>query len=493
MVGAFFLLTLRPGHEWSMGDDFAQYILHARNIAQGRPYADTGYLYNPDLAVVGPPAYPPVLPLALAPVWLVFGLDLIAMKALMVAFFVGSLGVVSLLVRSALAPIERAALVLVVGLNPYFWDFKDYVLSDIPFLFFASTTLLIGAWALPGSSSSAPRILPAVVLGFASYLAYGTRTAGVALAVTVVAFDLLTARRLRPASLIATGVFGVLATVQQVAIPGVDAYLQQLELNPGGLVPQLLRNAGALGAGFARLWTDGPSSFLARVALLSGAGAATWGYVVRWRHGPSVLEVFLPVYVAVILAWPRGQELRFLIPIVPLLAFYGWIGLRCLPLPAVELRRPAALGLVGVVLLAYAVRYTSSVYDGPIGSGVGAPDTQDLFRFVQHETTPSDVIVFRRPRALALFTDRRSGPFAPGPNRRDVWSYLRDVGAADAISAPQDRRFWSDLAAQTPQCLAAVYQNPTYVVYRLNLDRLCTEALRTLPPTAPPPEEEDDL
>jgi hypothetical protein len=104
IVGATFLLTLRPGQDWRIGDDFAQYILHARNIAEGRAYASTGYIYNPDLAVIGPPAYPPVLPLVLAPLWAWFGLDLQAMKALMVVFFVGGLALSSKLMRPAIGP-----------------------------------------------------------------------------------------------------------------------------------------------------------------------------------------------------------------------------------------------------------------------------------------------------------------------------------------------------------------------------------------------------
>ena len=37
VIGAFYVLTLRQGHRW--GDDFAMYILHARNIAEGRAYS----------------------------------------------------------------------------------------------------------------------------------------------------------------------------------------------------------------------------------------------------------------------------------------------------------------------------------------------------------------------------------------------------------------------------------------------------------------------
>jgi hypothetical protein len=42
-IAVFHTATIRPGHIW--GDDFAMYIHHARNIVEGRPYAQTGYLY----------------------------------------------------------------------------------------------------------------------------------------------------------------------------------------------------------------------------------------------------------------------------------------------------------------------------------------------------------------------------------------------------------------------------------------------------------------
>jgi len=55
VVGMVHVGALRPGQDW--GGDFAMYVAHARNLAEGRPYAETGYVYNPDYATVGPPAW----------------------------------------------------------------------------------------------------------------------------------------------------------------------------------------------------------------------------------------------------------------------------------------------------------------------------------------------------------------------------------------------------------------------------------------------------
>ncbi|MFN8583375.1 MAG: hypothetical protein U0163_20660 [Gemmatimonadaceae bacterium] len=46
-------------HEWSWppppdARDYAQYFLHARALLEGRPYAETGYIFHPAAWVVGP-------------------------------------------------------------------------------------------------------------------------------------------------------------------------------------------------------------------------------------------------------------------------------------------------------------------------------------------------------------------------------------------------------------------------------------------------------
>ncbi|MFT5433581.1 MAG: hypothetical protein ACI9OJ_004287 [Myxococcota bacterium] len=49
------------------GDDWGQYLSHARALLEGRPYADIGYLFSPLAWTVGPPTYPPGLPVTLLP------------------------------------------------------------------------------------------------------------------------------------------------------------------------------------------------------------------------------------------------------------------------------------------------------------------------------------------------------------------------------------------------------------------------------------------
>lgn len=138
LICGFYLLTLREGHNWGRG--FSMYILHARNIAEGQAYADTGYIFNPDN-----PIAPRSYPLLLAPIYRLFGLNLEAMKVEIVLFFIAWLYIIFRVLEKELLFRERLALITLLGLNPYLWSFKDNILSEIPFVFFLYLALLLDA------------------------------------------------------------------------------------------------------------------------------------------------------------------------------------------------------------------------------------------------------------------------------------------------------------------------------------------------------------
>ena len=135
IITAFHVATVREGHLW--GDDFAMYIHHAQNIAESRPYADAGYIYNPAIPVYGPRMYPPVFPLLLAPLYKVFGLSLLPMKLEQVFFIISTLALIFMLWHRELGTGYCLALVGILGFNPAFWWAKENILSDLPFLLFS--------------------------------------------------------------------------------------------------------------------------------------------------------------------------------------------------------------------------------------------------------------------------------------------------------------------------------------------------------------------
>ena len=131
IVLVFYIITIREGQDWA--GDFSQYIDHATNLVKGKPYNDIGYIYNPDYPELGPRSYPIGFPLLLTPVIALFGLNLWAMKVELISIFVCSLLLFFLVLRQRAEkyPVLQVGL---VAFSPYFWDFKDQVRSDIPFL-----------------------------------------------------------------------------------------------------------------------------------------------------------------------------------------------------------------------------------------------------------------------------------------------------------------------------------------------------------------------
>src|SRR6185369_7064365 len=88
-----------------------------------------------------------------------------------------------------------AVLVLLVGLNPFFWQFKDQILSDIPFLFFALLSLGLFASTDASDGSARRRAIVGLLSGAAAYAAYATRTLGFTLIPCFVVHDLWRLRR----------------------------------------------------------------------------------------------------------------------------------------------------------------------------------------------------------------------------------------------------------------------------------------------------------
>jgi 4-amino-4-deoxy-L-arabinose transferase-like glycosyltransferase len=469
LAGAWHLATLRPGHDW--GDDFALYLGHARNLAEGRPYHDTGYIYNPHFASFSPRTYPPVYPLLAAPVYRAFGLSLLALKAEMVLLFVLFLGVTHLACRRELPPACAAGTVVLLGFQPFFWENKDRLLSEVPFLLFCGLALY-----LLGRAREAGRLGPAVLAGVAVYLACGTRSAGVVLLPAAVLADVFRDGRRRRPGVLSAGVVlavaaGVLAQRWLLTVDG--SYLDQLVLDPKLFAANLVSLVKAMSLFLANGHGDG-----LRVGLFAAVSAvALLGYLGRLLRSPGAAEFFVPLYLAVVVVWPSaawGQ--RFVVPLLPLYIVYFWHGvLRLGALPAPDWVRPrrvaAALGggVAAALLLSYAGQYARLDF-GPLREGVARPEAEALFDFVRRETPADAVFLFQKPRALALFTGRRASAHHAPATDAELWSYLRHIGASHLVVGrvfPDSHALLRPFVDRNPGRLRPVYANADFAVYRV--------------------------
>ena len=460
LIGVGYFATIRGGQDW--GDDFAQYLLHARNLAEGRPYQDTGYLYNPSAPVIGPTTYPPVFPLLLAPLYQWGGLDLALFKRALVAIFLGWLFLFAATFRHAMPFPQFAATLLLIGANPFFWDFKDRVLSDIPFLLFTYLALLLIERFHAPRTFTAIHYGHALAAGLVIGLAYGTRTIGIVLLPCLLLHEIIQWRRATRFSGIAAAAFVLCWGAQRYFFHDNSGYIAQLTCdlrimvyNAFWFYPRHL----------SLLWENGYSRALRWIVGLLMCGWFLAGWREALKKQVTAFDLFFALYLVPIVIWPSTQGTRFLIPIIPLFMLHA---VRGLDRVARRHARPLLItGLMFALLAGSYVAKYSTVTLGTIADGIADAETQALFAFVSQSTHPADVFVFFKPRAFALFTGRQASAYHITREDREFLAYLRQIAATHIIVSGNDEAWWREFPARHAENVALLYANSDFRVYRL--------------------------
>ncbi|MFN7950265.1 MAG: hypothetical protein U0610_00920 [bacterium] len=454
-IGAFQLATIRDGHDW--GADFAQYVQHARNLVEGRPYAATGYVYNPATAATGPRAYPPVFPLLLTPVVAATWpeLNLTAMKIECIAFLLVALVLIERTLRPIASPRIRYAAVGLLGFNPWLWDFKDQVLSDLPFLAFVYATLALAQRLERPDASARARAATAAAVGLAAFVATATRTVGITLMAALALAELVRERRITRSLVIAAVVYGVGFAIQSRILPPEASYTDQLRNDPMIVV----RNLDVYARALSVVWANG--YWLVPRAALTGLTIvlAFVGWAARVRRGVSIAEAFLVPYLGIVLAWPSEQGTRFLLPILPLLFAYALVALE-------RAHRALPALFVAAALASYGARYTTLDF-GPLTSGVSTASARELFAFLRSRTAPDDVIAFRKARAISLFTGRPAVvPHVASDD--ELAAYLRSVRVRWVVDGLDEENRLGGIVSRHPEWFQLTFRNAEFRAYRFN-------------------------
>lgn len=492
------LLYVDGGHSWAT--DFAQYVAHAKNLVEGRPYADTGYIQTPD-AWRAPTAYPPGFPLMLSPFYAAFGLDLVPMKVGLCVLVAVSMAVAAALFHGRLTPPYLTALVAFFGLSPYVIQLADQVISDVPFMLLTLLSLLAldrmyravpfswqqGRWAALGLLAMGGAVI--------------TRALGLALPLAVLGYGALRFRQLPKSTLALTaamaglclGLFAVqytFITVTPEGDGGPDAVVEAREVVGAGAmggygelfrqnvlsrIGELPRTVATAVYGYARqsriYWhgdggpVPGPVTALHLLLLILGCA----GYLLRLSGPFTLIEVFFLVYCAALLPWGFVVP-RYFLPVVPLLLFYALTALECLD---VRVRRrvgsgvPVLLPVLALAMLAaYGVGYAGLDFDRT-AEGPLAPEARATYEHVRRHTEPDAVIVFRKPRVLALYTGRSSAIYHQAGDS-ELLAYFRRIGADYVLEGGRvPGSPMRALAERHPQRFQSVFVQGEYELYRL--------------------------
>lgn len=402
---------LKRGHPW--WDDFASYVMQARAILSGEMDAfvrRNAFTVQNSFYPPGPVAYPWGYPLLLAPVVALFGVHPLALKLVGIAFYALFLVVFFLLARTRLTEGEALLLTAILAVNPMLLLANDLILSDIPFLAVSTLgVLLIDHW-----SKKSPDFLFGLAVGLTIFSAAFLRTNGILLFIPLMVASLIRYWGERKPALrqvlLPLGAFLVLYLAASLLFPnGQDSYLNHFSM-----------------FSLARLWEN----FWFYLWLPSWTFRELPGGVVFY----PILALFLlfsvaahwkrdlPLYayclatLGLFILWPERQGLRFIYPVLPFLFLFAFEGMKLarerLPARGREVASRAIPGFWSVLLL---LSLGTSLYTAwenlAANREINGPFDEfsyDLYEFIRAETPPDAVIVFVRPRALRLFTDRDS-------------------------------------------------------------------------------------
>lgn len=464
LLGVVCLLTTRPGHDW--GGDFAHYIRHAQNIATCRDYADTGYIYNPHHVRLAPKTYPPGFPLLLAPLYALFGMDIDLFKALISVLYVASFAVSVLYFREWAPPPLSLIGSALLFFNPWMLNFKNQVISDVPFLFFLLLTLLGMRRA---QKAERPTVIQALVFGLLLAFTAAVRTPGVLLIPALLLSDLYRSRRVTRFAAVSTIVALTLVLLTRFAFGSETSYMDQFSewsiAGVGNIVWSWFSKD------LPRLF-HAPKSLAPARYILSSAGVllSLYGAIAcAARRRMTVLGFFLVLYLALVAVWPTYQGLRFLIPALPAYFVFAVYGLHSLTTRLRTRFRFAVLGLAVLIIaaswgtsMAHLVADRNVYPDGPF-----RPEAKELFAFLKSEAGGRGAVVFGKPRTLALFTGRNATVFPYGSSDETAHAYFAEVGVSELISdqgTEEDGRFVVPFLDRQKDRFEEVFRNSRYVV-----------------------------
>lgn len=469
LIGLFYFFTIRAGHHW--GGDFSMYIHLAQNIVEGKGPMDTGYIYNPTCAVLGPKVYPPVFPIILSPVIYFFGQNLFAMKLVIILFFLLFLYTFFLLFKDQVIYSTLICTVILIGFNPFFWSFKDRVLSDIPFLFFLYLFFLFIQRFYCFQGTIIQKVFYAFGIGFLIYLTSSTRSIGVVLVPTLIIVEILKYKKFPVWSILSFVIFILLTLVQQWFWPYTSNYFDQLILSPKYMIHVIFKNMQLYTESLRGIWDNGYSRFITSLIFIFISSFSLFGYLKSFKSKITNYMIFPIIYLVLLLLWPPNEGTRFLIPIIPLYIFFFFIGLDRIGFRKINKKQPQNGYFYGFMILLffiYGAKYSKLNFN-VIKEGPYQKEALELYEFISENSVKDDVFIFRSPRILTLFTGRYASCYHLPSSDRDLWDYMTQIKASYIIIGEKDGDFIKSFIRKYTNNFKKLFNNGLFECYQIQL------------------------
>ena len=508
IVGIHILLlycTLSDGHDW--GSDFAQYIMQAQSITEGksREFIEVNrFTIEQSSYPLAPVAYPWGFPALLAPVHAVFGNSMIAFKSVGAIFFLLFLFCLFIGFRRYHSPFNLLLLICLFALNPYFLWHLDQIMSDMPFLLFSTVAVLLMGELIIARRRFVSPACDNIFLGAVIFAACSMRTTGILLLLTlgITQFISLSQRISRGEIAITTwrtalksllswnwisvngclisflpyGAFFGLSLLWNALLPeGGSSYTNQL----GGITAKSIQDNLLYYVKLPTMFFSGPDGKLFPVGLLFyvlSLPCVIIGVIRRYR-GDYHITVYVMLTLSLCIIWPAMQGLRFLFPVLPFYLSFVLTGSEALQGDSStestknrSLRKIVNPVFVSLFLLWFGILWKNPYFNISdnlgMSSGPFTATAKSMFSFISENTERESVVIFFKPRVMRMMTGRKSILINKMEEleRGDYLCLYRKTRYAQ-VSPDAIKHYLKRGVAQV------VYENTDFDVYRLIKDK----------------------
>lgn len=473
-----FFINVKNSHDW--GDDFAQYLLQAKNIVEKKPQIETGYLYNEALSVVAPPAYPAGFPLMLAPVFAWKGNSIKAFSYLVTSLLFLLCITLFIFLTRYFSGLSSLLLVFIFAYNPWTLGSKLEILSDIPFALF----LLFATLMYLKSKNS---IIQSLLTGIACGILISIRGVGLVFLTAFLLhnaylfFKLIKTRKAVQSHAerffvtvgAALAVFFLLNSVL-VDVPAgkfLQFYASAYKDNAVGDV--MVKNLNHYVAVF-EAYFDPPVKKWSFVPFVSKSFALVLlliGMLYSLLHKRSFIDLLTWSYILLFIFYPYSfGGFRFILPIFPFLVYYMVIGMKQIKIN-IPLNRKVLVLIGGLfVLLQYRPAVIKLIEERRVVlHGPQESSSKEVFQYIKENIPEHSIIVFTKPKALALYTNRKTFSTVYGQTAEDVNSMLNRLRAEYLLLNNDDDMHDQSLEnyiLKYPNSIQLIWKNDKFFLYK---------------------------
>jgi len=404
-------LNVKNSHDW--GDDFAQYIIQARNIVEGKAQTNNALIFDEEAGQFAVTAYPAGFPLLLSPVVAVYG---IAIKPLLLleSVFLLILGLLSFhFFRKYFSDLPAFIFTLFLCYHSLTLELKGQILSEIPFTALLTAIFLI---IRSGMFNSKKYLL----IGFMIAFLASVRIVGL-LIIPALAIFLLQGFLKKDANPLSQNFnrlnFFIRTTISSSLLFIIfnsllfDIHLDDFfnfYLNAGQAhETKFIENLFSYYEQLAYVFKI-PFLNHSLVSFLC-CGLVLAGMVQSFRKNAGPEHWFLLLYLLMLGLYPYNSGgFRFLFPIFPPLILFFFEGIRFFIQKTTPYVQSSVL-IFACLLLFYSQYYPlKQILKQSSGITMGPQDkaSQELFSFIRNNTPTDAVVAFPRARAMSLYVNR---------------------------------------------------------------------------------------